>query len=71
MTASDLEVTRIAHLWSAARRRRNRPQALAIRYIEKDYHPDPMICRRKPASVCTSRASATHSGFLTIYYQIG
>src|ERR1700676_5117816 len=28
MTASDLEITRTAHLWSAARRRRNRPQAV-------------------------------------------
>jgi hypothetical protein len=39
MTASDLEITDTAHLWSAARRRRTRSQALAIRYIENDYHP--------------------------------
>jgi hypothetical protein len=43
MTASDLEITGTAHLWSAARRRRTRSQAVAIRYIENDYHPDPIF----------------------------
>jgi hypothetical protein len=43
MTASDLEITGTAHLWSAARRRRTRSQALAIRSTENDCHPDPIF----------------------------
>jgi hypothetical protein len=72
VTASDLEIIRTAHLWSAARRRRNRPQAVGNSVHRKRL---PSRSDDLPKKTCISLhitcTTSTYSGFRTIYYQIG